>query len=61
MKEKNENQNIIFENEKDDKENEIKVKFETNNLIDIIEKNQRKFYNGIINKNLKVKIKEINK
>ena len=61
MKEKNENQNIIFKNEKDDKENEIKVKFETNHLIDIIEKNQRKFYNGIINKNLKVKIKEINK
>ena len=56
--EKNENQNVILENEK---ENEIKVKFETNNLIDIIEKNQRKFYNGIINKNLKVKIKEINK
>ncbi len=56
--EKNENQNVILENEK---ENEIKVKFETNNLIDIIEKNQRKFYNGIINKNLKEKIKEINK
>ena len=58
--EKNE-QNVNLENDNFEKENEIKVKFKTNNLIDILEKNQRKFYNGIIDNKLKEKIKEINK
>ena len=54
-------QNIFVENDNNEIENEIKVKFKTNNLIDILEKNQRKFYNGIIDNKLKEKIKEINK
>ena len=40
--------------------NEINVKFQTNNIIDLVEKNQRKFYNGKLGKNLQEKIKEIN-
>ena len=40
--------------------NEINVKFKTNNIIDLVEKNQRKFYNGKLGKNLQEKIKEIN-
>ena len=53
---KNENKDISM----NDLNKEIPIKLKTNNKIDIIEKNQRKFFCGIFNENFQKKLDEIN-